>query len=198
MRKHVIEPFELVIKAYGNPSLAMKKRQKRRMDYERSEQLKRSGRSVDPKLRELVEQYEALNDTLLKELPMLSALTEKVGNICLGNFVNTQANWYSIWKDKMKTVLVDCPEMPDLKEVVSTFQRDYPYAQEQLASIGILNPGSWSRRSRSPPPPPPHHDEHGRFNNQNVAVTTIGRGDARARPLDQCRCSTDSANARLC
>ncbi|POR39459.1 Rho guanine nucleotide exchange factor gef1 [Tolypocladium paradoxum] len=149
VRKHVIEPFELVIKAYGNPSLAMKKRQKRRLDYERSEQLKRAGKSVEPKLRELVEQYDALNDTLLKELPMLSALTEKVGNICLGNFVNIQANWYSIWKEKMKTVLGDCPETPDLKEVVSTFQRDYPYAHEQLASIGILNPGSWSRTSRS-------------------------------------------------
>lgn len=145
----MIEPFELVIKAYGNPSLAMKKRQKRRLDYERSEQLKRAGKSVDPKLGELVEQYEALNDTLLKELPMLSSLTEKVGNICLGNFVNIQANWYSIWKEKMKTVLVDSPETPDLKEVVSTFQRDFPYAHEQLASIGILNPGSWSRTSRS-------------------------------------------------
>ncbi|PNY25823.1 Rho guanine nucleotide exchange factor gef1 [Tolypocladium capitatum] len=149
VRKHVIEPFELVIKAYGNPSLAMKKRQKRRLDYERSEQLQRAGKSVDPKLRELVEQYEALNDTLLKELPMLSALTEKVGNICLGNFVNIQANWYSIWKEKMKTVLGDCTETPGLLEVVSTFQRDYPYAHEQLASIGILNPGSWSRTSRS-------------------------------------------------
>ncbi|XP_044724791.1 rhoGEF domain-containing protein [Hirsutella rhossiliensis] len=149
VRKHVIEPFELVIKAYGNPSLAMKKRQKRRLDYERSEQLKRSGRTADPKLRELVEQYEALNDTLKKELPTLSALTEKVGNICLGNFVNIQTDWYAIWKEKMKTVLGDCPEIPDLEEVVSTFQRDYPYARDQLASIGILNPTSWGRLSQS-------------------------------------------------
>ena len=46
------------------------------------EQLKRSGKSVDTRLQELVEHYEALNDTLKKELPQLSALTEKVGNIC--------------------------------------------------------------------------------------------------------------------
>lgn len=149
VRKHVIEPFELVIKAYGNPSLAMKKRQKRRLDYERSEQLKRSGKTADPKLRELVEQYEALNDTLKKELPMLSALTEKVGNICLGNFVNIQANWYEIWREKMKTVLGDCGDAPDLKEVVSTFQRDHPYVRDQLASIGMLNPASRGRLSQS-------------------------------------------------
>ncbi|RDA96079.1 hypothetical protein CP533_5865, partial [Ophiocordyceps camponoti-saundersi (nom. inval.)] len=149
VRKHVIEPFELVIKAYGNPSLAMKKRQKRRLDYERMEQLKRSGKTADPKLRELVEQYEALNDTLKKELPVLSALTEKVGNICLGNFVNIQANWYVIWKEKMKTVLGDCDEMPDLKEVVSTFQRDHPYVRDQLSGIGMLNPASRGRLSHS-------------------------------------------------
>ncbi|PHH87080.1 hypothetical protein CDD83_9341 [Cordyceps sp. RAO-2017] len=136
VRKHVIEPFELVIRAYGNPSLAMKKRQKRRLDYERAEQLKRSGKTADPKLRELVEQYEALNDTLKKELPVLSSLTEKVGNICLGNLVNIQTSWYGIWKDKMRTVLGDCAEMPDLKEVVSTFQRDYPYARDQVA-VGV-------------------------------------------------------------
>ncbi|KAL3962068.1 hypothetical protein ACCO45_003591 [Purpureocillium lilacinum] len=152
VRKHVIEPFEHVIKAYGNPSLAMKKRQKRRLDYERSELLKRAGKSVDPKLRELVEQYEALNDTLKKELPMLSSLTERVGNICLGNFVNIQASWYGTWKDKMKTVLGDSPEMPELDEVVATFQRDFPYAHEQVMSIGILNParwGTWARNSQS-------------------------------------------------
>jgi hypothetical protein len=77
----------------------MKKRQKRRVDFERYEQLKRAGKSPDSKLNELVEQYDALNDTLKKELPKLSALTEKVGNICLGNFVNIQTNWYGIWKD---------------------------------------------------------------------------------------------------
>lgn len=149
VRKRVIEPFEHVIKAYGNPSLAMKKRQKRRVDYERFEQLRRSGKSPDPKLKELVEQYEALNDTLKKELPQLSALTEKVGNICLGNFVNIQANWYAIWKEKMKTVLPDYDDMPDLHEVVSTFQQDFPYAHDQMAQIGILNPATWGRTSLS-------------------------------------------------
>lgn len=149
VRKHVIEPFEQVIKAYGNPSLAMKKRQKRRLDYERSEQLRRSGKSVDAKLKENVEQYEALNDTLKKELPKLSAMTEQVGKLCLGNFVNIQVKWYSIWRDKMKTVLVDCPDVPSLQEIVASFNRDFPYAQEQIKTIGMLNPAYKGRASLS-------------------------------------------------
>lgn len=127
----------------------MKKRQKRRVDYERYEQLKRGGKNPDAKLNELVEQYDALNDTLKKELPKLSALTEKIGNICLGNFVNIQASWYAIWKDKMKALLGDCPDIPDLKEIVTTFHRDHPYAQEQFANIGILNPTYKGRMSQS-------------------------------------------------
>ncbi|KAL2756262.1 hypothetical protein ACRALDRAFT_2103904, partial [Sodiomyces alcalophilus JCM 7366] len=140
VRKHVIEPFELVIQAYGNPSLAMKKRAKRRADYERAEQLNKAGKSIDAKLKEQVEQYEALNETLKKELPKLSALTERIGNICLGNLVNIQANWYGIWKDKVKSVLGDDPQVPEIHDIVSTFQADYKYTHEQLQSIGILNP----------------------------------------------------------
>ncbi|TDZ33712.1 Dynamin-binding protein [Colletotrichum spinosum] len=149
VRKHVIEPFEHVIKAYGNPSLAMKKRAKRRLDYERSEQLKKSGKTVDAKLKELVEQYDALNETLKKELPQLSALTEKVGNICLGNFVNIQANWYSIWVEKVKKVTGETGPPPEVTEIVNTFHRDYKYAQEMFSNIGILNPTYKGRSSQS-------------------------------------------------
>lgn len=127
----------------------MKKRQKRRVVWERAEQLKKAGKSVDPKLKELVEQYEALNDTLIKELPKLSALTEKVGNICLGNLINIQANWYLIWREKMRAVLADAPEMPEIEEIMATFQRDFPYANEMMANIGIINPAYRGRTSQS-------------------------------------------------
>lgn len=49
----------------------------------------------------------------------------------------------------MKVVLGDCPDTPDLKEIVSSFQRDYPYAVEQLSNIGILNPAYKGRTSQS-------------------------------------------------
>ncbi|KAH8717660.1 Dynamin-binding protein [Beauveria bassiana] len=149
VRKQVIEPFEQVIKAYGNPSLAMKKRQKRRLDYERADQQRRGGKTLEPKMRELVEQYDALNDALKAELPRLSAMTEKVGKICLGNFVNIQANWYKMWTEKLRTVLSDGPDVPTVDKIVATFNRDYPYAADQLASIGILNPDLQVRSSQS-------------------------------------------------
>ncbi|KAK8050637.1 RhoGEF domain-containing protein [Apiospora phragmitis] len=148
VRKQVIEPFELVIKAYGNPSLAMKKRSKRRLDYEKSIQLKKGGKKIDKQLSECVEQYEALNEALKKELPKLSALTEKVGNICLGNFVNIQTHWYSIWKEKVKVVL-DEQQVPELTEVITTFQRDFKFQEDQMGQLSIANPTSRGRTSNA-------------------------------------------------
>ncbi|KAI1134531.1 hypothetical protein F5Y05DRAFT_398254 [Hypoxylon sp. FL0543] len=148
VRKQVIEPFELVIKSYGNPSLAMKKRAKRRLDYEKSVQLKKSGKKIDKQLSEFIEQYEALNEALKKELPKLSALTEKVGKICLGNFVSIQTQWFAIWKEKVKVVLEN-PEVPEIADIVSTFQRDYKFQDEQINTIGIINPASIGRPSQS-------------------------------------------------
>ncbi|KAI1756674.1 hypothetical protein F4782DRAFT_277420 [Xylaria castorea] len=148
VRKQVIEPFELVIKSYSNPSLAMKKRSKRRIDYEKHLQLQKSGKKIDKQLSELVEQYEALNEALKKELPKLSALTEKVGNICLGNFVNIQTQWFSIWKEKVKVVLEET-HVPEVSAIVSTFFQDYKFQDEQINTIGIINPASKGRPSHS-------------------------------------------------
>ncbi|KAI1813579.1 hypothetical protein GGS20DRAFT_470891 [Poronia punctata] len=148
VRKQVIEPFEMVIKSYSNPSLAMKKRSKRRVDYDKYVQLQKGGKKIDKQLTELVEQYEALNEALKKELPKLSALTEKVGNICLGNFVNIQAQWFSIWKEKIKVVLED-QDVPELSNIVSTFHRDYKLQDEQISTIGIVNPAAKGRPSQS-------------------------------------------------
>ncbi|KAH7035078.1 uncharacterized protein B0I36DRAFT_87662 [Microdochium trichocladiopsis] len=148
VRKLVIEPFEHVIKSYGNPSLAMKKRSKRRLDYEKSIQLKKNGKKIDKQTADGAEQYEALNETLKKELPKLSALTEKVGNICLGNLINIQTQWYSIWKDKVKMVLDD-EATPEIADIITTFTRDYQFQEEQINAIGIVNPASKGRPSQS-------------------------------------------------
>ena len=149
MRKHVIEPFEQVIRCYGNPSLAMKKRAKRRLDYEKFAQLKANGKKIDKQLAEQVEQYEALNDALKKELPKLSALTASIGNICLGKFVSIQANWFAIWQEKVRAPLQENGRVPELSEIVSTFQRDFKDMEEEVMSIGILNPSFKGRTSQS-------------------------------------------------
>ncbi|KAK4147600.1 uncharacterized protein C8A04DRAFT_8746 [Dichotomopilus funicola] len=149
VRKHVIEPFEQVIRCYGNPSLAMKKRAKRRLDYEKYMALKANGKKIDKQLAELVEQYEALNDTLKKELPKLSAMTAKIGNICLGKFISIQATWFSIWKEKVKAPLSDVAQVPEVSEIVSSFQREFALQEERAKALSIVNPTLKGRASQS-------------------------------------------------
>ncbi|KAL2154804.1 hypothetical protein VTH82DRAFT_3480 [Thermothelomyces myriococcoides] len=149
VRKHVIEPFEQVIRCYGNPSLAMKKRAKRRLDYEKYVALKANGKKVDKQLVELVEQYEALNDALKKELPKLSAMTAKIGNICLGKFICIQASWFAIWKEKVKAPLADVTHVPEISEIVSSFQREFALQEERAKALSILNPTLRGRGSQS-------------------------------------------------
>src|ERR1700709_108748 len=129
VRRTIIEPFEQVITAYGPPGLAMKKRNKRRLDYERSLILKAQGKKIDSHLAELVDQYEALNETLKLELPKLSSMTEKIGNICVSQFVSIQANWFGIWQDKVRVVLEASQIPKEIPEIIVMFQRDFPYVE---------------------------------------------------------------------
>ena len=135
MRQKVIEPFEQVIKAYGPPGLAMKKRSKRRLDYEKS----LTAKVKDVKLAELVDQYEALNVTLKLELPRLSVLTETIGNIALIQFVNIQVQWYMIWQEKVKIVLEESQIPKDIEGIVDMFSRDYKYVEARAQELGIVN-----------------------------------------------------------
>jgi hypothetical protein len=135
----VIEPFEQVIQAYGPPGLAMKKRSKRRLDYEKSLVAKSQGKKIDEKLKELVDQYEALNETLKLELPKLSSMTEQIGNICLAQFINIQAQWYGIWQEKVRVVLEESQMPKDIKDIVDMFTRDYKYVKARAAELGIVN-----------------------------------------------------------
>lgn len=127
----------------------MKKRAKRRLDYEKYVQLKANGKKIDKQLAELVEQYEALNDTLKKELPKLSAMTAQIGNICLGKFISIQAAWFLIWKEKVKAPLQDVAHVPELAEILSTFQREFAPQEERAMALAILNPTLRSRASQS-------------------------------------------------
>ncbi|KAG9231546.1 RhoGEF protein-like protein [Amylocarpus encephaloides] len=139
IKTRIIEPIVKVIELYGPPGLAMKKRAKRRIDYEKLTASRGSGTKLNEKDTEKIEQYKALNETLKIELPRLSAATEKLGNICLGNFVMIQSQWYSIWQTKVKTVLEENRIPENISEIVSMFNRDYKFAEGQAQDIGIVN-----------------------------------------------------------
>ena len=138
VRKKVIEPFEKIIALYSPPGLAMKKRAKRRLDYERSLVLKQS-KKVDEKLQDQVNQYEALNETLKLELPKLSALTVTMGKICLAQLVHTQTEWYKIWQGKVRAVLEENQVPKTIKDIVESYLREWKYVEARISELGIVN-----------------------------------------------------------
>ncbi|KAH8657401.1 hypothetical protein BGZ60DRAFT_472194 [Tricladium varicosporioides] len=139
VRLRVIEPFEKVIQAYGPPGLAMKKRAKRRLDYERCVIGKGQNGKLNEKDAQRVEQYQALNETLKIELPQLSKMTEKLGHICLTSFVMIQSEWYEIWQKKVKTVLEENQIPKSINDIVTMFSRDYKFVEGRAQELGIVN-----------------------------------------------------------
>jgi hypothetical protein len=117
----------------------MKKRTKRRLDYEKYLVATAQGKKIDEKLTELVEQYEALNETLKMELPKLHAGSQKIGNICLVQFIAIQSEWYSIWQDKVRVVLEDGQIPKGISDIIDMFNRDYKYVQARAQELGIVN-----------------------------------------------------------
>ncbi|OBT62917.1 hypothetical protein VE03_07896 [Pseudogymnoascus sp. 23342-1-I1] len=139
IRKHVLEPFSSLTKAYIPPQAALKKRNKRRPDFQRFESLKSQNKKIDEKLAEQVEQYTALNDTLKLELPKLSTLNENLKDVCLARLITTQVAWYSIWNDKLKTVLEQNELPKDVNDILDKFARDFKHQDAKAQSLGILN-----------------------------------------------------------
>src|SRR5947208_1859961 len=129
----------------------MKKRSKRRLDYEKFLATKASAR--DSKLNTMKDEYEALNETLKLELPKLSAKTETIGNICLIQFVNIQTNWYLTWQEKVRVVLEESQMPKDIEGIVESFSREHKYYEARIQALGIVNgafdSGSRSRASQS-------------------------------------------------
>lgn len=119
----------------------MRKRQKRRFDYEKFLQLKGQGKKIDEKLTVLVSEYEALNETLKLELPKLSSLTEIIGNVCCVQLVHLQAEWWNIWqtKTKMSGVLEESQVPKEIADIVDMFNRDYKYREAELNGLSIVN-----------------------------------------------------------
>ncbi|KFY35562.1 hypothetical protein V494_05806 [Pseudogymnoascus sp. VKM F-4513 (FW-928)] len=139
IREHVLEPFSNLTKAYIPPQAALKKRNKRRPDFQRFETLKSQNKKIDEKLAEQVDQYTALNDTLKLELPKLSALNESLKDICLARLITTQVAWYSIWNDKLKTVLEQNELPKDVHDIIDKFNRDFKHQDAKAQAMGILN-----------------------------------------------------------
>jgi hypothetical protein len=117
----------------------MKKRSKRRLDFEKSLVLKSQGKKIDEKLSDQVTQYEALNETLKLELPKLSSLTVALGKVCLAQLVHIQTEWYNIWQGKVRAVLEEDQIPKAVREIVEMYLREFKYVEARVHELGIVN-----------------------------------------------------------
>lgn len=126
-----------LLKLHEGPQRVMRKRDKRLMDYARLKAIKDRGDKPDRKTREQGEQFDALNDALKDELPKLYALTAKLMEACLDNFVEIQATWYSLLQKKLGHLVDAFPH--DINKIVTDWSGDFTFSDAQVLSLGICN-----------------------------------------------------------
>lgn len=117
----------------------MQKRSKRLMDYARYKSAKDRGEKLDKKLTDQGEQFLAINETLKEELPKLFALTGKLVEACLNNFVQLQRQWNVIWRRKLSQAIDDCKVPGQISDIVDSFAGDFAYFEAQVLALGICN-----------------------------------------------------------
>ena len=145
VRKHVVQPMTTLVKLHEGPQRLMQKRDKRLPDYARFKTISDRGDRPDKKTSEQGEQFLAVNDTLKEELPKLFALTGKLMERCLSNFVQLQYKWLKLWKIKLRQA-IDLPLtaqegnfQEELTKVVKGFTGDFAFYEAQVASLGVCN-----------------------------------------------------------
>ncbi|KAI9772334.1 MAG: hypothetical protein M1840_001083 [Geoglossum simile] len=139
VRKSVIEPMTTLLKLHDGPQKIMGKRNKRVIDYARYMSIKERSEKPDKRTQEQADQFMALNDTLKEELPKLFSLTAKLVAACLGNFVEIQVQWQSIWQEKLKCILDEHQVPKDIADIVERFSSDFSCMETQASRLCICN-----------------------------------------------------------
>lgn len=139
VHKHVVDPMATLLKLHDGPQRLMRKRDKRLADYARFKAIKDRGDKPDKKTFEQGEQFVAVNDTLKEELPKLFALTGKLVEACLNNFVQLQLQWQVIWRRKLSQA-IDENDIPNqVSDIIDSFSGDFALTEAQALFLGICN-----------------------------------------------------------
>lgn len=117
----------------------MQKRAKRLFEYNRYKALKDRGEKPDKKTVEHGEQFMAINETLKEELPKLFALTKKLVEACLINFIQLQLQWHAIWRRKLSQAIDESKDSTTLANIIEAFGGDFRFFEGQLLCLGICN-----------------------------------------------------------
>jgi len=122
-----------------SPQIIMTKRNNKAVDYARYKAIKDRGDTPDKRTKELADAYEALNETLIEELPRLFQLTKKLVDAVLFNFIDLQAQWMNDWASKLKMTFMEL-EMPlNLEAFVDAFATSFTYHESMLTKLSVCN-----------------------------------------------------------
>ncbi|KAJ5558314.1 hypothetical protein N7535_008527 [Penicillium sp. DV-2018c] len=157
VRKTVIDPMVELLGLYNAPQRVMRKRDKRLPEYARYKAIQDRGDKPDKKTTEQGEQFLALNDTLKEELPKLYALTSKLMEACLKNFVEIQTVWYSILQKKIGVHVDLFPS--DLDRLIGEFNSEHILMEARVEELSSCN-GSLLAHSLNLVPNSPTEREH--------------------------------------
>ncbi|KAJ5577954.1 uncharacterized protein N7459_006918 [Penicillium hispanicum] len=133
----VVDPMVALLSLFNGPTRVIKKRDKRRSDYTKYKAVTDRGDKPDKRTIEQGEQFIALNETLKHELPRMHALSSKLMEACLKNFVQIQTTWWRVLQKKLAPHVESFPE--DLQKVISDWNSDYTFSEAQLLSLGVCN-----------------------------------------------------------
>lgn len=117
----------------------MQKRKKRLPDYAKYKLLKESGGKVDAKLKEIGDEFTAINGALKDDLPKLYAKTKILIEACQRNLIDSQRRWYQILTINLEKPLgqgeeID-PKILELPAITNAFEADYARARDELERI---------------------------------------------------------------
>jgi len=178
INRDVLEPIKSLIMQYSQIQATLALRNKRRpkfLEVERLQEKYKSEAKIDEKLTKKAQEYACLNNSLIVELPKLSKLNGKIIFFCLTKLVNSQAAWYSLWNEKLRTVL-EAKDIPtSIQEIAERFVRDHSYheqiAKEMSLTNGTLVASAKSRNSEST-----FRDESQRSKSRISTATDRARG----------------------
>ena len=126
-----------LLQIYEGPQRIMRKRDKRLPEYARYKAINDRGDKPDKKTTEQGEQFVALNETLKDELPKLYALTSKLMEACLKNFIQIQTTWFGVLQKKIGAHVEAFPS--DLHKLITDFHSDHTLMEARMSELSSCN-----------------------------------------------------------
>ncbi|KKY17870.1 putative rho guanyl nucleotide exchange [Diplodia seriata] len=139
VRKTVIKPISVLWDLHGKPQKLMQKRKKRLPDYAKYKLLKDSGGKVDNKLKEVGDEFIAINGALKDDLPKLYSKTKLLIEACQKNLIDSQRRWYQVLSLQFEKPLFQGEQVDfkllELPAIENAFEVDYFRCREELERI---------------------------------------------------------------